>query len=65
MFCAKTFAKMLQTFAKHFCKCFSMFCLFFVLFFVLCFILHVTTVYLEAMFDPAKMFCNIFANVLA
>jgi len=29
-----------------------------------CFILHVTTVDLQAVFDPAKMFCNIFVNVL-
>jgi len=27
--------------------------------------LLVTTVYLQVMFDRAKMFCNIFANVLA
>jgi len=27
------------------------------------FILHVTTVYLQAVFDPAKTFGNIFANV--
>jgi len=32
---------------------------------VLCFILHVTTVYLQAVFDRVKMFCNIFANVSA
>jgi len=37
-----------STAQKRFCKCF---------------ILQVTTVYLQAVFDPAKMFCIIFANI--
>jgi len=28
-------------------------------------ILQITTIYLQAVFDPAKNVCNIFANVLA